>query len=53
MVVRADQAMRLSGVTGSFGFAPYSVVTGFPGAFEAADQAMYKQKRRRRTLVDA
>ena len=53
MVVRADRAMRLSGVTGSFGFAPYSVVTGFPGAWEAADQAMYEQKRRRRARVRA
>jgi diguanylate cyclase (GGDEF)-like protein len=52
MVLRADRAMRLSGVTGSFGFAPYSVVTGFPGAWEAADQAMYEQKRRRRARVD-
>ena len=40
-------------MTGSFGFAPYSVVTGFPGAFEAADQAMYEQKCRRRTRIDA
>jgi diguanylate cyclase (GGDEF)-like protein len=53
MVVRADRAMRLSGVTGSFGFAPYSVVSGFPGAWEAADQAMYEQKRRRRARVGA
>ena len=52
MVLRADRAMRLSGVTGSFGFAPYSVVSGFPGAWEAADQAMYEQKRRRRARVD-
>ena len=48
MVVRADEAMRLSGVAGSFGYAPYSVVRGFPGAFEEADRAMYEQKRRRR-----
>lgn len=53
MVLRADRAMRLSGVTGSFGFAPYSVVTGFPGAWKAADRAMYEQKRRRRARVDA
>ena len=53
MVVRADRAMHLSGATGSFGFAPYSVVTGFPGAWEAADQAMYEQKRRRRARVRA
>lgn len=53
LVDRADRAMRLSGVAGSFGFAPYSVVSGFPGALEAADQAMYEQKRLRRTRVGA
>jgi diguanylate cyclase (GGDEF)-like protein len=51
IVERADEAMRTSGVAGSFGFAPYSVVSGFPGAFEAADRAMYEQKRRRRACV--
>jgi hypothetical protein len=40
--------MLSSGVAGSFGFAPYSVVTGFPGAVQAADSAMYEQKRARR-----
>jgi diguanylate cyclase (GGDEF)-like protein len=48
LVLRADRAMRSSGVAGSFGFAPYSVVTGFPGAWRAADEAMYEQKRHRR-----
>jgi diguanylate cyclase (GGDEF)-like protein len=48
LVRRADAAMRSSGVAGSFGFAPYSVVTGFPGAVQAADSAMYEQKRTRR-----
>jgi diguanylate cyclase (GGDEF)-like protein len=48
LVARADLAMRSSGVAGSFGFAPYSVVTGFPGAVQAADSAMYEQKRARR-----
>ena len=48
LVRRADAAMRSSGVAGSFGFAPYSVVTGFPGAVQAADSAMYEQKRARR-----
>lgn len=48
LVARADRALRSSGVSGSFGFAPYSVVTGFPGAVQAADSAMYEQKRRRR-----
>ena len=48
LVRRADRAMLSSGVVGSFGFAPYSVVTGFPGAVQAADSAMYEQKRARR-----
>jgi diguanylate cyclase (GGDEF)-like protein len=53
IVERADEAMRTSGTAGSFGFAPYTVVSGFPGAFEAADRAMYEQKRRRRACVKA
>lgn len=53
LVERADRAMHLSGVAGSFGFAPYTVVSGFPGAWEAADQAMYEQKRSRRAQVGA
>jgi diguanylate cyclase (GGDEF)-like protein len=48
LVARADRALRSSGVAGSFGYAPYSVVTGFPGAVQAADSAMYEQKRARR-----
>jgi diguanylate cyclase (GGDEF)-like protein len=47
LVQRAERAMRSAGVAGSIGFAPYSVVTGFPGAWRAADSAMYEQKRRR------
>jgi diguanylate cyclase (GGDEF)-like protein len=53
MVLRADRALRLSGVAGSIGFAPYSVVSGFPGAWAAADRAMYEQKRRRRGRLGA
>ena len=53
IVERADEAMRTSGIAGSIGFAPYTVVSGFPGAFEAADRAMYEQKRRRRAFVRA
>ena len=48
MVVRMERALRSAAVSGSFGHAPYSVVTGFPGAWQAADTAMYEQKRRRR-----
>lgn len=48
LVAHAERAMAAAGVAGSFGHAPYSVVTGFPGAWQAADEAMYEQKRRRR-----
>jgi diguanylate cyclase (GGDEF)-like protein len=48
LVGRAEQALAGAAVSGSFGHAPYSVVTGFPGAWKAADDAMYEQKRRRR-----
>jgi diguanylate cyclase (GGDEF)-like protein len=51
LVARAECAMRSAGVAGSFGFAPYSVVTGFPGAVKAADSAMYEQKHLRRQGV--
>jgi diguanylate cyclase (GGDEF)-like protein len=53
IVERADEAMRTSGVAGSFGFAPYTVVSGFPGALEAADRAMYEQKHSRRAVLRA
>ena len=52
-VNEGTQLVRTSGVAGSFGFAPYTVVSGFPGAFEAADRAMYEQKRCRRACVKA
>jgi diguanylate cyclase (GGDEF)-like protein len=48
MIGRMQQALIEAGVSGSFGHAPYSVVTGFPGAWQAADEAMYEQKRARR-----
>jgi hypothetical protein len=35
-------------VDGSIGWAPISVLAGFPAAQHAADQAMYPAKRRRR-----
>lgn len=41
-----------AGVAGSIGWAPYTVVKGFPGALRAADEAMYDAKQcRRRQLV--
>ncbi|MCE3551990.1 GGDEF domain-containing protein [Pseudonocardia sp. RS11V-5] len=48
LVGRAERALAEAGVSGSFGHAPYSIVTGFPGAWKAADEAMYAQKRARR-----
>ncbi|GAA1854698.1 hypothetical protein GCM10009836_38460 [Pseudonocardia ailaonensis] len=50
LVRRAEAALVAAGVSGSFGHAPYSIVAGFPGAWKAADEAMYAQKRRRRGL---
>lgn len=46
---RMEVALEVAGVLGSFGFVPYTVVAGgFPGACEAADPAMYENKRARR-----
>ena len=48
LVAQLEVALEKAGVLGSFGFAPYSVVSGFPGAVAAADAAMYRNKRSRR-----
>jgi diguanylate cyclase len=48
LVERAERAMEEAGVSGSFGLAPYTVVSGFPGAWQLADSAMYERKRLRR-----
>lgn len=48
LVRRMEAALEQAGVSGSFGHAPYSVVSGFPGAWHDADTEMYKQKQRRR-----
>ena len=48
VVERLEAALGRAGVLGSFGVAPYSVVTGFPGAVAEADAAMYRVKRSRR-----
>jgi diguanylate cyclase (GGDEF)-like protein len=47
-VERAERELERAGVSGSFGHAPYSIVAGFPGAWKAADEAMYVRKRLRR-----
>ena len=48
LVDRLEAALGRSGVLGSFGVAPYSVVSGFPGAVAEADAAMYEVKHERR-----
>lgn len=48
LIDRIVAGFRQAGVSGSIGHAPYTVVAGFPGAFAAADAAMYEQKKRRR-----
>ena len=49
LVDRAQQAMEAAGIAGSFGLAPYTVISGFPGAWRQADAAMYEQKWQRRS----
>lgn len=44
LVVRLAEALTAAGVSGSFGHAPYIIGSGFPGAWKAADEAMYAQK---------
>jgi diguanylate cyclase (GGDEF)-like protein len=48
LVVRLQAALNAAGVAGSFGHAPYTIVSGFPGAWKAADEAMYAEKAQRR-----
>lgn len=48
LVVRLQDALTDAGVSGSFGHAPYTIVSGFPGAWKAADEAMYAEKAQRR-----
>jgi diguanylate cyclase (GGDEF)-like protein len=50
-VERAEKALEAAGVSGSFGHAAYTVVAGFPGAWKAADEAMYLRKRSRRRVA--
>ena len=45
---RIRQSLHDAGVAGSLGFAPLTIVAGFPGAVAAADDAMYQEKARRR-----
>lgn len=47
-VERLHEALDAAGVAGSVGWAPITIVSGFPSAVEAADQAMYAAKKVRR-----
>lgn len=48
LVLRLQEALTAAGVSGSFGHAQYTIVSGFPGAWKAADEAMYAEKAQRR-----
>lgn len=48
LVDRLEEQLTLVGTPGSIGHAPYSIISGFPGAWQNADAAMYEQKQRRR-----
>ncbi len=48
LVARLRDALTEAGVSGSFGHAPCTIVSGFPGAWKAADDAMYTEKENRR-----
>ena len=47
------RALADAGVAGSIGWAPDTVIEGFPGAMEAADERMYAAKRERRRAAVA
>ncbi|HET9691492.1 MAG TPA: sensor domain-containing diguanylate cyclase [Acidimicrobiales bacterium] len=53
LVERLRAALTDAGTPTSVGAAPYTFVAGFPGAWEAADKAMYEDKRRRRAAASA
>ncbi len=48
LVDRLEEQLSERGTPGSIGHASYSIISGFPGAWQNADAAMYEQKRRRR-----
>ncbi|SDO88426.1 diguanylate cyclase (GGDEF) domain-containing protein [Nakamurella panacisegetis] len=51
LVDRLSEQLTLVGTPGSIGYAPYSIISGFPGAWQSADAAMYEQKRHRRAAA--
>lgn len=48
LVDRLQQELEHAGTPTSVGHAPYTAVSGFPGAWQKADEAMYRQKASRR-----
>lgn len=48
LVDRLQAQLARVGTPGSIGHAPYTIISGFPGAWQTADAAMYEQKRARR-----
>lgn len=48
LVDRLQQELERAGTPTSVGHAAYSAVSGFPGAWQKADEAMYRQKATRR-----
>lgn len=52
LVERIRACLEGREIPASVGHAPYTFVAGFPGAFDAADAAMYEDKRRRRGTAE-
>lgn len=48
LVDRLQEQLNRVGTPGSIGHAPYTIISGFPGAWQTADLAMYEQKKARR-----
>ena len=51
LVDRMQKAFDKAGIAASFGYAPCTLVAGFPGALAAADAAMYRAKEQRRSTA--
>lgn len=48
LVDRLQEQLNRVGTPGSIGHAPHTIISGFPGAWQTADAAMYEQKKARR-----
>jgi diguanylate cyclase (GGDEF)-like protein len=47
LVTRLEAALQHAGIEACVGYAPYLPATGFPGAWDTADRAMYRRKRQK------